>query len=94
MQTGKAVKKAYCILAIIGRNVEYQNITGHVAATQQLSWAPFIILCTILVATLPEGCGCFGEIREDVYQDVVWTECISNEERLVNSICSQWKDRG
>jgi len=37
---------------------------------------------TILVVTLPEGCGCFGEGAEEVYQDVAGLQGISYEERL------------
>ena len=64
-QVEKVVKKAYGMLAFIGRGIEYK------------SWSLMLQLHRTLVRPhleycVPEGRGGFRESAEKVYQDVAW----------------------
>ena len=49
----------------------------------------------VLVATLPEGRGGFGESTEEVYQDIAWYGGgLVMRRDWVNWGCSPWKDGG
>ena len=72
MQVEKVVKKAYGMLAFIGWGIEFKNWQVMLQLYRTLVKPHLEYSVQILVATLPEGYGGFGEGTEKIYQDLAW----------------------
>ena len=60
------------MLAFIGWGIEYESQDVMLQLYKTLVRPHLRVLCSILVATLQEGCGGFGEGAEEVYQNAAW----------------------